>query len=169
MVTQILAVARRRNTSPPSPRKPISNFNILPKDSMSYSNALRAAALILSGTLVWGQTPQPAPSQPDPAPAPASTLPGNIQVSGLIDAYYSFNGNHPASRFNTLRNFEVKANQFSLNMVKLSLTRAAEPVGFTLDLGAGRAWQIFHATDPAGSNIVQYIPQAYVSVKPKDW
>jgi hypothetical protein len=109
---------------------------------------------------VWGQTP--------PDPAAPKLLPGNIQLSGLLDGYYSFNNNHPASRFNTLRNFEVKANQFSLNMMKLSLTRAAEPVGFTLDLGFGRAWQIFHATDPAGS-IVQYIPQAFVSVKPKDW
>jgi len=96
-------------------------------------------------------------------------LPGNVQLSGLIDGYYSFNNNHPASRFNTLRNFEVKANQFSLNMVKLSLARTPEPVGFTLDLGVGRAWEIFHATDPAGTDIVRYIPQAYLSVKPKNW
>ena len=51
-------------------------------------------------------------------------------------------------------------------MTKLSITHAPDPVGVTLDLGFGRAWQIFHATDPAGTNIVQYIPQAYVSVKP---
>lgn len=104
------------------------------------------------------QTP---PATPDPV------LPGKLQVSGLIDGYYSFNANHPASGFTTLRNFEVKANQFSLNMVKLSLTKAAEPVGFTLDLGAGRAWEIFHATDPAGADILRHIPQAYLSVKPK--
>jgi hypothetical protein len=70
---------------------------------------------------------------------------------------------------NTLRNFEVKPNQFSLNMTKLSMTHAADPVGFTLDLGFGRAWQVFHATDPAGTDIIQYIPQAYVSLKPKTW
>ncbi len=142
---------------------------------MRLSNCtLSLAALVISGSLAWGQTPAPAaPAQPaaatKPDPAPATTLPGNIQVSGLIDAYYSFNSNHPASKTTTLRNFEVKANQFSLNMMKLSITKAAEPVGFTLDLGAGRAWQIFHATDPAGPDFVQYLPQAYVTLKPKSW
>ncbi len=142
---------------------------------MNYSNcALKLAAIALAGGLAWGQAPQPAsPTQPatttQPDPPTSTSLPGNIQVSGLIDAYYSFNSNHPASRVTTLRNFEVKANQFSLNMMKLTLTKAAEPVGFTLDLGAGRAWQIFHATDPAGSDFVQYIPQAFVTLKPKSW
>ncbi|MDQ1474223.1 MAG: hypothetical protein QOJ99_5703 [Bryobacterales bacterium] len=129
---------------------------------MKYSrSALSLLGAIGMSSCAWGQT--------SPDPAPPTTLPGKIQLSGLIDGYYSFNNNHPASRFNTLRNFEVKANQFSLNMVKLSLTRTTEPVGFTLDVGFGRAWQIFHATDPAGTDVVQYIPQAYVSVKPNNW
>lgn len=129
---------------------------------------LLGAVVTISGAS--GQTaPSTGTSQPDPAPAPATLLPAKIKVSGLIDGYYSFNPNHPASRFNTLRNFEVKANQFALNMVKLSLAKDPEPIGFTLDLGFGRAWQVFHATDPAGLDNVQYIPQAYVSVKPKSW
>lgn len=119
--------------------------------------------------VTWGQTPPAADTAASSNPPATSLLPGGIQLSGLIDGYYSFNNNHPASRFNTLRNFEVKANQFSLNMAKLSLTKAAEPIGFTLDLGFGRAWKIFHATDPAGTDVVQYIPQAFVSVKPKSW
>jgi hypothetical protein len=53
-----------------------------------------------------------------------------------------------------------------LNMVKLSLGHAAEPVGFTLDLGFGRAWDLFHATEPAGRDLIRHIPQAYVSLKP---
>ena len=53
-------------------------------------------------------------------------------------------------------------------MSKLSLSHAADPIGFTFDVGFGRAWQIFHATDPArGGN--EYIPQAYVSLKPERW
>jgi len=111
-------------------------------------------------------TPSPSPSPADPAP---SLLPGKIQISGLLDGYYSFNNNHPASGFTTLRNFEVKSNQFALNMAKFSLTKAPEPVGFTLDVGFGRAWEVFHATDPAGINNVRYIPQAFLSVKPKNW
>ena len=30
------------------------------------------------------------------------------------------------------------------------------------------AWEIFHATDPAGADVVRYIPQAYVTFKPKN-
>jgi hypothetical protein len=116
-------------------------------------------------SLAWGQT--------TPAPPPGLGQQvwsaGPIEFSGLIDGYYSFNNNHPASRFNTLRNFDVKANQFSLNMVKVSLNHAPEPVGFTLDLGFGRAWDIFHVTDPAGRDLIRYIPQAYVSLKPEKW
>lgn len=93
---------------------------------------------------------------------------GSIKFSGLIDGYYSFNANHPASRANNLRNFEVNANQFSLNMTKFTLEHDPDPVGFKLDLGFGRAWDLFHATDPAGVNTVKYIPQAYVSLKPKN-
>jgi hypothetical protein len=125
----------------------------------------------LIAVAVWGQT-TPAPSQtpaPAPAAAPAPWSIGPIDITGLIDGYYSFNNNHPASGFTTLRNFEVKSNQFSLNMTKLSLSHAPDPIGFTLDLGWGRAWKIFHATDPAGTDIIQYVPQAYLSVKPENW
>jgi len=48
------------------------------------------------------------------------------------------------------------------------LSHAANPIGFTLDVGFGRAWQIFHSADPArGGN--EYIPQAFVSLKPERW
>src|SRR5882672_3378671 len=98
------------------------------------------ALFLLVTSMIWGQA--------SPAPAPQAVTPpskwsiGAIDISGLLDGYYSFNSNHPASRFNTLRNFEVKSNQFSLNMTKLSLSHATAPIGFTFDLGFGRAWQI---------------------------
>ena len=71
-------------------------------------------ALTLAGALAAQDNTQ----APAPAPAPAAPVwsAGPITFSGLIDGYYSFNANHPASRNNDLRNFEVKANQFSLNM-----------------------------------------------------
>ena len=108
---------------------------------------------------------QPQAQAQDPAPWSI----GEIKFSGLVDGYYSHNFNNPASGFNTLRNFEVKSRQFSLNMAELSLTHDAEPIGFRLDLGFGRAWDVFHATDPAGRDIVRYFPQAYVTLKPKNW
>jgi hypothetical protein len=94
---------------------------------------------------------------------------GDIKMSGLVDAYYSHNFNNPASGFNTLRNFEVRSRQFSLNMAEFSLYQDADPIGFRLDLGFGRAWDVFHATDPGGRDIQRYFPQAYVSIKPKTW
>jgi len=71
----------------------------------------------------------PAPQDPAPASAPAWSV-GPIDFSGLVDGYYSFNANHPASQFNQLYNFDVKANQFSLNMAKLSMSHTADRSAF---------------------------------------
>jgi hypothetical protein len=90
---------------------------------------------------------------------------GGIDFSGLVDGYYSLNFNHPASRSNQLRNFDVKANQFSLNMAKLTLEHAPDPVGFRLDLGFGRAFEMIHSAEQAPS-FFRNVEQAYVSFKP---
>lgn len=89
--------------------------------------------------------------------------------SGLVDGYYSLNFNHPASKNNTIRNFDVKANQFSLNFAKISMEKAASPVGFKLELAGGRAMDIFHATEPADVEVVKNLLQAYVTLKPEKW
>jgi hypothetical protein len=116
------------------------------------------------------QTPAPQATPPDP-PAPSPWSAGPIDFSGLVDGYYSLNFNHPASGTNNLRNFDIRANQFSLNMAKLEMQHTPDPVGFRIDLGFGRAFDIFHATEPLseGRGIMRLIPQAYLSVKPKDW
>ena len=82
-----------------------------------------------------------------------------------MDAYYSLNFNHLASRTNQLRNFDNGANQFSLNMAKLVMAHDADPVGFRVDLGFGGAMDILHGADPGGLNTFRHIQQAYVSVK----
>lgn len=99
------------------------------------------------------------------AAAPPVWSIGGIDFSGFIDGYYSFNANHPASMNNQLRNFDEKANQFSLNMAEISLAHAADPVGFQLDLGYGRAFDTIHATDPAPADL-SHTEQAYLSLKP---
>ena len=91
---------------------------------------------------------------------------GPINFTGLIDGYYSANFNHPASRVNQLRNFDVKANQFSLNMAKVTLDHTPDPVGFRLDLGFGRAFDIVHGAE-TGPDIFRAIEQAFVSYKPE--
>ena len=91
---------------------------------------------------------------------------GPIEFSGLVDGYYSLNFNHPRSRNNNLRNFDAKADQFSLNMMKITAEQAPDPVGFRVDLGFGRAFDIFHATEPGGIGFMRNVMQAYLSVKP---
>jgi hypothetical protein len=95
---------------------------------------------------------------------------GDIKFTGLIDGYYQWANNHPASGFTTLRNFEVTANSFNLNMTELSMSHDADPIGFRMDLGWGKAWDIFNSFDnPKTSSFTRFVQQAYVSVKPEGW
>lgn len=110
-----------------------------------------------------GQAPAPAPARPEP---PVWSV-GPIDFSGLVDVYADLNPNHPASGYNAGRNFDVKANQFSLNMAKLSLEHAPDPVGFRVDFGFGRAFDIIHASEPRDTpSIMRNVEQAFVSLKP---
>jgi hypothetical protein len=84
-----------------------------------------------------------------------------------VDGYYGYNFNHPASRFNQGYNFDVRANDFSLNLAKISMTHAPDPVGFQVDFGFGRAFDIISAGETA-PQLWRYLEQAYVSVKPKE-
>ncbi|MGH9660362.1 MAG: porin [Bryobacteraceae bacterium] len=118
---------------------------------------------VLAASMSWAQTP-PAPA---PAPAPSVWSAGPIDFSGLVDVYYSKNLNNPASRLNGLRNFDVKANQFSLNYAELVLEHAADPVGFRVDFGFGRTAEMIHAFEPKGTpEVMRNIQQAYITLKP---
>lgn len=135
---------------------------------MNRTTCARFGIALLFASLVQAQTPPPTPA---PEPAPSSTpawSAGPIDFSGLVDGYYSLNFNHPASKNNTWRNFDAKANQFSLNMAKLTMEHSADPVGFKFELATGRAMEIFHATEPAGIEVYKNVLQAYVSLKPKN-
>jgi hypothetical protein len=145
---------------------------------MKLSKCAAGAVCLLAALMsAEAQTPAPAQEQkpaeapaatPAATPAPPTWSVGPIDFSGVVDVYADLNFNHPASGNNQLRNFDVKANQFSLNMAKLTMEHTADPVGFRVDLGFGKAFDIFHATDPAGSGI-RNIMQAYVSLKPPKW
>jgi hypothetical protein len=122
---------------------------------------LKLASSTLSISIACSQLFAQAPA---PAPAPAGS---SYNFSGLIDGYYSYAANHPASRVNAQRNFDVRANSLSLNMTKFTLAHDADPIGFTLDVGFGRAWDLFNFQDTAnGFDNLRYVPQAFVSFKP---
>jgi hypothetical protein len=86
----------------------------------------------------------------------------------MADVYGSWNNNHSASGFNELYNFNDKTNQVDVNMLKLTVSHDADPVGFRIDVGAGRAFDIMHTPKP-NPEFFDYVEQAYVSVKPKGW
>ena len=103
-------------------------------------------------------------------PAAAATDPfvnffKKVEVSGLVDTYFTYNFNEPATgAFTPLRNFDVKHNQFSVALAELAFAKAADAddrVGFRLDLQYGHAAQIFNG-DPLDNNALVNVQQAYV-------
>jgi hypothetical protein len=86
----------------------------------------------------------------------------------MIDSYYSLGFNHPAGHVSGLRNFDDKANQLELNMAHFSVDYSPKPVGFHLDAGFGRAFDIMSATEKDATGM-RVFKQAYVTVKPASW
>lgn len=114
-----------------------------------------------------GTTAAPAPA-PAAAPTGRNWTYGGVQVSGLVDAYYSLNFNHPATDRTDLHFFDVYANRVDLNMAKIGLDYGPNPVGFHLDAGFGEGFNAFHSFDPNRDlSGFHHILQAYVSWKPK--
>src|ERR1700687_3150303 len=109
------------------------------------------------------------PAQAEAPSASPTWSVGPIDFSGLVDGYYSYNTNHPASQMNKLYNFNDSTNHFNLNIAKISLSHTADPVGFLVEIGFGRAFEIFNhqpTTVDRSSDTFRYLKQAYVSLKP---
>lgn len=118
-------------------------------------------------------TPAASPAAPAPTPPPppnvfssSSVRLGGIDFSGYVDGYYTFNDNHPVDGLNGLYNFNDHTD-VDLNMAKLTASLDGT-VGFRVDVGGGRAFQLIHTPlpDPAA---FRNIEQAYISLKPKGW
>jgi hypothetical protein len=101
----------------------------------------------------------------DPAPA-ATSFWDKVELTGLVDTYYTYNFNEPATgTFTKYRNFDVKHNQFSVSLLEVALAKAAtaeDRIGFRFDLNYGQTAQIFN-TDPLDNNNMLNVQQAYVS------
>ena len=102
-----------------------------------------------------------------PAPAPAaptlSSLLGTTTLSGFVDVYAGYNGNQPASRTNTLRNFDVQTGQYGLNMIELIADKAPDAtagrVGYHVSLGFGQAMNLVNSSE---TNFDQYLKEGYI-------
>ena len=155
---------------------------------LTYRTSLAANALLrvcaaagLAATLI-AQTPPPASTTtttPPPAAAPAppeEPKPFNnwtwkgIKLSGILDVYYANNLDDPQGKKNFIRNFDTESDNFDLNMLKFAVEKSAEPVGFRIDVGMGRAFDIFAVSEPTRrvTQLDQFL-QGYVSFKPKSW
>ena len=135
--------------------------------------ALTAIAISLPAT-AQTSVPDPTPVTPivasvaPPAAAPAATPTwslGPIDISGYIDAYYSYNANRPSAtangQTNDLYNFNDKTDQFSLSAAKLTLNHDPDPVGVHFDFLYGRSNTLIN-----GGGEGNYIEQAFLSFKP---
>jgi hypothetical protein len=134
---------------------------------------------VLAGAPAWAQAPGEA-GQDNTRQAPPQTAPpsnsfsasavraGGIDISGFVDGYYAFNNNHPNSGLDQLYNFDDRGDQWDLNLAKLTLSRDPAPVGFRVDVGFGRAFELIKTPHP-DPEFFRFIEQSYVSVKPKNW
>jgi hypothetical protein len=110
---------------------------------------------------------------PEASPTPQAKSDGaldffkEVEVSGFVDGYFSYNFNKPAGRVNVLRNFDTRHNQFALNLAEIVLEKKPSAdnsrVGFRLDLDYGPATDLVHASEPGGSEVYKVIQQAYGS------
>ena len=131
-----------------------------------------ALAIAVAASAQAPATPAAAPA-PAPAPAAAPAAPtwsvGPMDISGLIDGYYSYNANRPSDlangQINDLYNFNDKTDQFSLAEARLTLNHDPDPIGAHVDLIFGRANTLVNGSSTAG-NEGQYIEQAFLSLKP---
>jgi hypothetical protein len=86
----------------------------------------------------------------------------------MIDGYYDLGFNHPADHVNELLNFDDRANQIELNMASVTLDYAPDPLGFHLDAGVGRAFDIMGSSEKDATGM-RFFKQAYIDVKPASW
>src|SRR5580693_3523093 len=151
------------------------------------SSSLAAAAMTIALT-AGAQAPADSSAAPAaaqaPAPAAAPAAPaaptwsvGPLDVSGMIDGYYSFNFNRPNTtdgfdQLNQLYNFNDKTDQFELSAAKLTLNHAPDPVGADIDFIYGRTNDLINnsasntTTTTFVASQLPYLEQAFISLKP---
>ncbi len=114
--------------------------------------------------------PPPALAIAAPAAAPGLKFSEvkKYSVSGIVDAYYNYDGDNPSNGNTQLRNFDLRANTVSLTEAKVVLAYDPAPFGIRADIGLGSALQTMHPTNPSGGGL-KYVEQMFVSVKPAKW
>lgn len=90
-----------------------------------------------------------------------------MDLSGLVDGYYSYNYNRPSStangQSNDLYNFNDKTDMFNLTELRLTLNHDPDPIGAHVDLFYGRTNTLINGQSHDQGD---YIEQAFLSLKP---
>lgn len=154
-----------------------SNTKLILRTVAGLAMAVALAAGAQTPSSEPAQAPAAAPAPAAPAPAPTWSV-GPMDLSGVVDGYYSFNFNRPNTslgnydQINQLYNFNDKTDQFNLSMAKLTLNHDPDPIGAHVDFIFGRANDLINnaATNTTAPTFVAsqlpYLEQAYLSVKP---
>src|SRR5882672_1499234 len=134
--------------------------------------SLRAEVAAASMPMLPASSPEPvlqeavpaAAATPAPAPPSISGLLGATTISGFVDAYYGFNSNHPPTRQNGFRNFDVNTNQFGLNMIELIADRPVDTtnrLGYHVALAFGQAINLVNSAN-GETGFDQYLKEGYL-------
>jgi hypothetical protein len=176
--------------APPAPTAPAAEAAGTKEKTASPTKPASGTAPTPASTQV-AQTPPAAgteqqPSQPPAAEAPAApAAPASpkLDISGFVDVYYEYNFNRPPRNFtdtsvtpprtvrndiqNKLRNFDFRHNEFALNLIEVVFHRDPAPVGFQINLAAGKTTDFVHAAEPGGAETYKHILQAYATAPVK--
>jgi len=112
------------------------------------------------------------PAAPAAAPAAPTWSVGPMDISGMVDVYYSDNFNRPTAQdngqVNDLYNFNDKTDQFNISAAKFSLNHDPDPVGAHVDFIYGRTNDFINAaaSNSSSADQLNYIEQAFLSLKP---
>lgn len=117
------------------------------------------------------QSPSPAPLASPPPPAPPPPPPPAATVNLMLDTYYGFNFNRPASGTNELRAFDPSHNSMTINQATLVLEQQTSLahrrfIGGRVDFQFGQATNLLQGS-PANEprpDLYRNIFQAYGTV-----
>jgi len=99
-----------------------------------------------------------------------ASLLGPTTISGLVDAYYGYDFNHPTSPMQTgLRFFDANENQLALSLVELGVSKTPDAssgilgrTGYTVSMGFGQTISVVNGADGAAASD-PYLKEAYFS------
>jgi hypothetical protein len=106
-----------------------------------------------------------------PAPSPLAGITsvlGGVNLTGLVDAYYGYNANHPAAGTAT-EPFQFVNGQFNLNLLEIQLDKPVDkttPLGFRMAFAFGQAIDAVNGTPfevVRNIPVAQYLKEGYLS------